>query len=59
MDLFNSTFNVIYPYIFNLTSCGKDNVLGHGVQELNITDVHKVTAKGDFLVFIKDALGYI
>ena len=59
VDLFNSIFNIIYFQIFNHTSCGKDNVLGYGLQEANAIYVYEVTSQGDFLVFIKNTLGEI
>ena len=59
VDLFNSIFNVIYFSIFNHNSCGNHNVLGYSVQEANVLDVNEVTSQGDFMVFIKNALGEI
>ena len=42
--MFSYIFNVIHFSIFNYTYCGKNNVLGYGVQETNAVDVNDVTS---------------
>ena len=57
MELFSYILNVLYFLVFNHTSCGKHGFSEYGPQYSNVFVVNEVIALGEFIVFVKDAIG--